>query len=214
VRTIELAVLRVRRDEPIEIDADVLQQLSRRQVVAQRRLDVQRPAVEREHAAVVVELVPLGVAAEVVVVVEDEDFRAAADLFDEVVRRREPAQSAADDDEIVRLAGADRAGEIPLPAIAQLVRDLERSVMAAAHAGARRWIVVRSALGRELLLERANELRREQRSDDAEADAVQEIATCDVAAHSKIAIVVVHRVTFSLWRAAARLTRSGRRPRA
>ncbi len=48
------------------------QQLPRRLVVAQRRLDVERAAVQRQQLAVDDELVALGVAAEVVVVVEHE----------------------------------------------------------------------------------------------------------------------------------------------
>src|SRR5262249_31545577 len=88
-RTIQVAILRVGRLESIQVDADVLEQLPCRQVVMERRLDVQRAPVQREHAAVVRKLVALRVAAEVVVVVEDENPGVPADVLDEVMRRRQ-----------------------------------------------------------------------------------------------------------------------------
>ena len=193
-RSIERSIRLVGLEKAIDVDADVVNHRSRVLVVAIPGLDIERAAVQREHAAAVGELVALRVAAEVVVVVEDEHLRAAADVADEVVRRRQPAQPPADHDEVVRLAGVDRAGEIPAAAIAQLVRDLERSLVAAAHADARRRIVVGRALGREFLLRGARELGRERRSDDAQRHAVQEVAARDGAAHAEVAIVV-HAIT-------------------
>ena len=69
---VEAAVRLVVLDEAVEIDADPGEQLSRRLVVAQRRLDVEGAAVQRQQLAVDDELVALGVAAEVVVVVEHQ----------------------------------------------------------------------------------------------------------------------------------------------
>src|SRR5262249_34348023 len=133
-RAIQRPILLVRLQKAIDVDADVGDDGACVLVVAVPRLDVQRAAGQRQHAALVAELVPLGVAAEVVVVVENQDFRAPADVADEEIRCRQTAQAAADDDEIVRLAGVVRAGQIPLPPIAELMRHFERSGMAAAHA--------------------------------------------------------------------------------
>jgi hypothetical protein len=77
------------------------------------RLDVQRAPVERQRAAVVVELVALGVAAEVVVIVEHEHPGASADVLQEVMRGGEAAQPSPHHDEVVALAGVRRAGKIP-----------------------------------------------------------------------------------------------------
>jgi len=77
-------------------------------------------------------------AAEIVVVVEHEHPGAAADVANEEVRRRQPAQPAADDDEIVGLAGVDRAGEIPLPAIGKLSIGLSGVLIVALILGVQR----------------------------------------------------------------------------
>src|SRR5262249_29911196 len=118
------------------------------------------------------------------------------------------AQAAADDDEIVRLARVVRAGQIPLAPIAELMRHLERSGMAAAHADAGRRVIVRRLLGGELLLRRARELRRPQRTDDAQGRAVQEVAARDCAVHAERAVMRIHaeprQAAFTLTRETSR----------
>jgi hypothetical protein len=79
-----------------------------------------------------VELVALGVTAEVVVVVEDEDPRLRAVQLAMEVRRREPADPAADDDEVVPLVECKRVLEA-LTLARQGVRDLEGARVRAAQ---------------------------------------------------------------------------------
>src|SRR5262249_19052786 len=91
--SIERSVLFVRRQKTIDVDADVVDDAARVLVVSTPRFDVQRAAIQREHPAVVVELVALGVAAKVVVVVEDQDLAASTDVAKEEIRGRQSAQS-------------------------------------------------------------------------------------------------------------------------
>src|SRR5439155_8749187 len=110
-----------------------------------------------------------------------------------VVSRRQAAQAAADDYEIVRFSRIDGAAQIPLAAIAQLMRDLERTLVTPAHPGAGRRIVIGGPLRREFLLECPCELGSEQRSRHSKANAVQEIAAGDRCIHPEVAVVCVHR---------------------
>src|SRR6185295_540213 len=105
-----------------------------------RRLYRLRPAVPDQGPVAVAELVSLGVPAEVVVIVEDQDVRAGADCLPEEIRRGETAHPAADDDEIVALSSV--LGVNPRLRVSQRVSDLERPRVAAAHPGPRRRVVV------------------------------------------------------------------------
>src|SRR6266567_1816413 len=81
--------------------------------------------------------------AEVVVVVENQDARAAASCFTVEVSGGQAADAAADNDQIVYLASIFRlARGIPESAVAQAVSGVEGAGMAAAHASERRWIVL------------------------------------------------------------------------
>ncbi len=142
------------------------------------------------------ELVALGVAAEIVVVVEDEDFRLAADVLQIVVRGCEAAHAGADDDEVVGLAGVGGGGDVDGPAIAQRVRNLERSDVIAAHPRQRRRIVSGRLFRRVLLrlLHRERPLRQQQRARGGGAHAVDEVAARDRAIHSERAVVHSHQV--------------------
>ena len=93
------------------------------------------------------ELVALGVAAEIVVIVEDEDARARARRAIEL-RRRQPADAAAHDHQVVAFAGAATARLRPEIAVAQAMRVLEDAGVAAAQAGEGRRIVSGRVLGR------------------------------------------------------------------
>ena len=90
-----------------------LHQAERFLAVRERRLDAGRPAVGDPQLAAGTELVALGVAAEVVVVVEDQHARLRAGARAVEIRGGEAADAAADDDEVVGLAGVDRAGRPP-----------------------------------------------------------------------------------------------------
>ena len=88
--------------------------------------------------------VALGVSAEVVVIIENEDARFVAGRLAVEMRGRQSADAAADDDQVVGFAGIfGLARRIPESSIAKAVRGFERSGMAAAHAGQSGWIVVR-----------------------------------------------------------------------
>src|ERR1051326_5361823 len=69
--------------------------------------------------------------------------------------------------------------------------DLERTRTAAAHADARRRVIVRRAFGRKLLLPGAQELGRQRRAGDAQRDAVKEIAAGDGPVHSERSITLI-----------------------
>ena len=72
------------------------------------------------------ELVALGVSAEVVVIVEDEDACFCACCLAIEVRRCQAADAAADNNQIVGLAGVDRlASLVPKRAVAQAMRGIE-----------------------------------------------------------------------------------------
>ncbi len=96
--------------ELLGIDADVAQQrLHRRREIA-RRLQGLRPAVADQLCAIAGgELVAAGVAAEVIVVLEDQDLRLVARLLAIEKRRGQAADAATDDDQIIGLAGIFRS---------------------------------------------------------------------------------------------------------
>jgi hypothetical protein len=75
------------------------------------------------------ELVSLRVAAEVVVVVEDQDPGALAVELPEEVGRGKPADTATDDDEVVGAVAVALFRGIPPRPVAKLVGDLERTGM-------------------------------------------------------------------------------------
>ena len=87
----------------LDLDAELLDQPLGRVAVRIRRRDAHRAAVADERAALVVELVPLRVAAEVVVVVENQDLLVRAERASPEMRRGQSGDSSADDHEVVRL---------------------------------------------------------------------------------------------------------------
>src|SRR6202789_456281 len=94
--------------------------------------------------AVQVEFIAFGMAAEIVVVVEDQN--AAVGLLCAIkMRGGEAADAPSDHDQVVFLAGT-RGGR-PALAVAQRVSVLEGAGMAAAHAGEQGRVVAGSILG-------------------------------------------------------------------
>ena len=150
-----------------------------------RAFDEQRAAVHQMHAAVDVELVALGVAAEVVVIVEYQ-HAAARRAGAEEMRGCQSADAGADDDEVERLAGlGDRSVE--RTRIAQCVRCFERARVTAAHAETLRRVVAGAILLGELG-GCGDELRcksAEQHAADADRRALQEVASCDRLVHAE-----------------------------
>ena len=95
--------------------------------------DGEGTAKAQAEGVVQAELVALGVAPEVVVVVEDEDAGLATGGLAVEMRGREAADAPSNDDEVIgltRLFGL--TGGIPKGAIAKAVSNVERSGMAAA----------------------------------------------------------------------------------
>ena len=126
--------------ETIGVDADVLEEHPAFERVGVRRLDRLRAAMADHRPVAVAELVPLGVAAEIVVIVEDQDLRVGPDRLPEEIRGGEAAHPAADDDEVVAFPGV--LGCSPGLRVPQRVSDLERTRVAAAHSRSRRRVVV------------------------------------------------------------------------
>ena len=156
--------------EPRDVDAEIAQQaLGHRAVERVRRLQRLAAAVADDAAAIEREFVALGVAAEIVVVVEDQDAGGWLGAPVEP-RRRKPADAAADHDQIVGFLDR-QAVDGKLAAFArERMGDLERAFMLAAQPGQRRRIACRL---------RRNLRRRRQAGRDGQRRAVEEIAPGD-----------------------------------
>jgi hypothetical protein len=174
------------------VDAQVPEEPGRDWAVLRGRLDVERASVAQVEAPVVAELVALGVAPEVVVVVEHQHAAVgAADLPSEEVGGGQAADAAADHHQVVRLAGVAR-GVVCLAAD-EPVRDFPRAVVAPPHAGsgrrvepllARRGVGSRSEQGGEPV--RRSEWK--QRPGQRDADTAHEVSAGDRTAHAEVAI--------------------------
>ena len=93
-----------------DLDAEFFDQPLGRIAIGVRRGNAHRAAVADVCAPAVGELVALGVATEVVVVVEDEDLLIIAEGSSPEVCGRKPRDAAADDDQVVVLARVDVEG--------------------------------------------------------------------------------------------------------
>ncbi len=144
-----------------DIDTEILDQRPGVWRILERIFDVCRAAQFDEHAALVMKFVALGVAAEVVVIIEHEDSSVRTAFFLEIVSGRQAADSAAHDNEIVFLVRIDGVGRIiPLLAIANQVRQFKGAGMTAAHAFAGWRIVAGHILGRSRMISGRNDPRR------------------------------------------------------
>src|SRR5262249_55240524 len=134
----------------------------------------------------------------------------SADTLTIEVGRSEAADPPADHDEIVGFIGPfGVTGGLPETSVAQRVRDVERTVVAAAHPSERRWIVagriLREARRLDVPGQRA-QARSDHRRAYAQRDAIQKIATRDRTIHPQFAIalllsfVVLHSRCSSRWR--------------
>jgi hypothetical protein len=117
------------------IDPQLVHQAARLFTVRKRRFDPARPSSADQESAVDVKLVALGVAAEIVVIVQDEDPRVLPGFLAEVVGRCQAADARANHHQVVHLSRVGhRTGFLPEGAVPHLVPRLERAHMAAAHA--------------------------------------------------------------------------------
>src|SRR5262249_21139052 len=134
-----------------------------------RRLHRLAAAVPDDESPAQAELIALGVAAKVVVVIENEDARAAAKALPVEPGGREPADAAADHHEIVALLDRQPVERERL-AIAQIVADLERARMLPAQAGEGRRIAQRL---------RGELVGRGESGCHGQGEAVEEVAAAD-----------------------------------
>jgi hypothetical protein len=136
------------------------------------------------------EFVALGVPAEVVVIVEDEDPRVLSGLLSVKVCGGQTADAAANNDEIIILPGVNGVSEGTCAfAVAQAMSKGERTVMIPADAHLRRRIVVRGFF-RSKFIEGAGgqqsircDIAADKRSPDTHGNAVQEIAPGNFPVH-------------------------------
>ena len=110
-----------------------------------------RAAVAQEQATRNLKFVALGVPAEVVMIIEDQDARARARLLAIEVGCRQTTDTAPHHYKIVGFASAFRIGSsAPESFVPQLVRDLEGTGVVPSH-GRQRGRVVTRILGRDAL---------------------------------------------------------------
>src|SRR5262249_24889196 len=130
------AVLKLRI--ALHLNRQLLDQALRRVAVRKRRRDALRAAIADERPPLIAELVPLGVSAEVVVVVEDQDLLVRSERAAPEVRCGEARNAGADDHEIVGLARAGvRCGELTVRALLERRERLDGCGGVAAQAGER-----------------------------------------------------------------------------
>ena len=125
--------------ERCDIDAECAQKSSGNRAVGSRAIDVKCSAIYERKRVAEAKLIALGVAAEVIVIVENEHATSLRCLGAIKMRRGKPTDAAAHDNEIIFFARV-RARTCAL-AVTQCVRRLEGSGMAATHAG-EQWRIV------------------------------------------------------------------------
>ena len=156
--------------EPGDVDAKIAQQaLGDGAVERFRRLQRLAAAIADDAAAVEGELVALGVAAEIVVIVENQDAGGRLGAAVEP-RRRKPADAAADHDEVVGLLDRQAIDRKFAPFSCERMGGLERAFVLAAQPRQRGRVACR--LRRELR-------RRRQAGRDRQSCAVEKIAPGD-----------------------------------
>jgi hypothetical protein len=128
-----------------DVDAEGAKQACGSRPIRSGAVDVQGTAVHEVQAVLEPVLIALGVAAKIIVVVEQQDARARRGPGSVEVRGGQAADAGADNDQIVFLTGVRRRRSAA--AVAQRMGGLEGSRMAAAQAGEQRGIVVRGILG-------------------------------------------------------------------
>src|SRR5262245_12991877 len=127
----------------LDFDAELFDQPLGGVAVRKRRRDALCATVADERTSVVVELVTLGVTAEVVVVIENENLLIVPERTPPEVRRRQAGNPGADDDQIVFLAAVGACRHLSIGPLLQRGESVDRRGIVAAQAGAERRILSR-----------------------------------------------------------------------
>ena len=125
------------------IDADLLEQPVGLGAIGARAVDLESTAVANQHRGAGSEFIALGMAAQVVVVFQDQDTRRGLGGAKKM-RCGESADPAADHDQVVMFAGIGRYADTRIAAIAENMRSLEGTRMGATQASPERGIAIRS----------------------------------------------------------------------
>jgi hypothetical protein len=131
------------------------------------------------------ELVPLGVASEVVVVIEDEDTSVVSHGLAVEVGGRETGDASSHNDEVVALVRVEPV--LPHLSVTHRMRDLPRAVVASPKAGRGRGVAIRSEESH-----RPSHGAREKAPAYGDPDPVQEVAARNGAVHAEVAIAPIH----------------------
>ena len=127
-------------------------------------------AVAEDQALIEGKLVALGVAAEIVMVVEDQNPGAGAGVLSEEPGRGQPAYSAADHDKVIAFFDRHIIDRKMVALAADRVCDLERA----------RMLTTQSRQGGRIAERISRELRgRSEPRGDRQRDAVEKVATRD-----------------------------------
>jgi len=139
-RPVELAVKG--RVKALDVDAQrVHQPLDCLAEQSFGRLQRLSPTVPEQQTITHSKFIALGVSTEIVVIFENQDARRATVRLAIKPRRRQAADTAADHHQIETLLDREAGDVERLALAADLVRDLERSGMAAAKTSQGRWVV-------------------------------------------------------------------------
>ena len=161
--------------------------------IGRRALNGIGAAESQNRAAARAKFVALGVPAEIIVVLENQDARFVARGLAEIVRRGQSAEPSADDDQIVGFARVHGLGStVPKSVVFDFVHGFERPGVIAAQAGPGGRIVTRDVLGFEIGGCRRPHFRRNDAMNGGrshgERDSVQKIAARDPRAHPQCSI--------------------------
>jgi hypothetical protein len=130
------------------VDAERRKQAGRYSTVGPRAVDPQRPAINELDFPIEFKLVSFGVAAKIVMVVENQDADVSTRRRTIEIGRGEPADTATHYDEIVMLARMDRTRSgFREATVTQCVGCLEAARVAAAHSRQGRRIIIGTILG-------------------------------------------------------------------
>jgi len=126
----------------LDLDAQLPDQRLRAIAVRIRSLDSHGPAEADERFALIVKLVSLGVPAEVIVIVEDQDLRAGLERCSVEVGRRKTRDARSHDDEFVFFADIDSGNRRPgVLALADRIKLVHRRWIVTSKPCAQRRIV-------------------------------------------------------------------------